>query len=134
MTLLDVLATLCLMVQVYYVLVEGRYLMEVRLNGYTNPTGKCGYGEHCQTNTPGELSCCDSSDTTCSGGERCDSYFVYCLRPLGEVGLGCYANETRAISRSNENDESNIDFSLSTVLGLSNPQNLSGLGDAYEVS
>ena len=108
--------------------------MEVRLNGYSNPTGKCGQGEGCQTETPGELSCCDSSNITCSGNECCDSYFHYCLRPLGEVGLGCYANETRAISESNQNDESNIDFSLSTVLGLSNPQFFSGLGDTYEVS
>ena len=115
--------------------VEGRYLVEERLNGYSNPTGKCGHVEHgCQTNTTGEFYCCDGFDTTCSGNEWCDSFFVYCLRPLGEVGLGCYANETRAISRSNENDESNIDFSLSTVLGLSNPQSLSGLGDAYDVS
>ena len=75
-----------------------------------------------------------SYETTCSGREHCDSYFVYCLRPLGEVRLGCLDNERRTTSQSNEDDKSNIDFSLSTVLGLSNPQNLSGLGDAYEVS
>ena len=116
------------------VLVEGRYLVEVRLNGYSNPTGKCGHGR-CQTNTPGEFYCCDGFATsTCSGWERCDSYFVYCLRPLGKTDLGCLANEHRAVSRSNQDDISNIDFSLSTVLGLSNPQNLSGLGDGYEVS
>ena len=116
--------------------IEGRYLVEVRLNGYSNPTGKCGgYGPDCQTGTPGVLHCCDGSDTTlCSGYERCDSYFYYCLRPLGEDRSGCLDNETRAISQSNEDDKSNIDFSLSTVLGLSNPQSLSGLGDAYEVS
>ena len=115
--------------------VDGRYLVEVRLNGYSNPTGKCGHVEHgCQTDTPGEFYCCDSYETTCSGGERCDSYFVCCLRPLGEVRLGCLDNERRATSQSNEDDKSNIDFSLNTVLGLSNPQNLSGLGDAFDVS
>ena len=80
------------------------------------------------------LYCCDSLETTCSDGDRCDSYFHYCLRPLGEVRLGCLANERRATSQSNMDDKSDIDFSLSTVLGLNNPQNLSGLGDAYEVS
>ena len=135
MTLLDVVATLYLMVQVYYVVVEGRYFVEVRLNGYSNPSGKCSHGEGCQTDTTGKFSCCDSSDTqTCSGDERCDSYFHYCLRPLGVVRFGCRGNERRATSQYNEDDESNIDFSLSTVLGLSNPQIFPGLGDAYEVS
>jgi hypothetical protein len=68
------------------------------------------------------------------GGDRCDSYFVYCLRPLGTVEVGCFRNETRAVSTSNRDDGPGIDFTLSKVLGLSNPQNLSGLGDAYEVS
>ena len=113
--------------------VEGRYLVEVRLNGYSNPTGKCGHVEHgCQTNTPGEFYCCDGFDTTCSGNEWCDSFFVYCLRPLGEDRLGCLANETRAESSSNKNDMP-INFSRSRVLGLDNPQKFSGLGDAYKV-
>ena len=115
--------------------VEGRYFVQVRLNGYSNPTGKCGHGPDCQTGTPGVFHCCDGSDTTlCSGAERCDSYFHYCLKPLGDVEFTCRPGEFRIISQANEDDESNIDFSLSTVLGLSNPQNLSGLGDAYEVS
>ena len=91
--------------------IEGRYFVQVRLNGYSNPTGKCGHGP-----------------------ERCDSYFHYCLKPLGDVEFTCCPGEFRIISQANEDDESNIDFSLSTVLGLSNPQNLSGLGDTYEVS
>ena len=115
------------------VVVEGRYLVEVRLNGYSNPTGKCGHVKHrCQTNTPGEFYCCDSYDTTCSGNERCDSFFFYCLRPLGEDRLGCLDNETRAESSSNENDRP-INFSRSRVLGLDNPQKFSGLRNAYKV-
>jgi hypothetical protein len=56
------------------------------------------------------------------------------LRPLGEVDrVGCLDNETRDVSSINE-DDGYIDFSQSKVLGLSNPQNLSGLKDAYEVS
>ena len=113
-------------------MVKGRYLVEMRLNGYSNPTGKCGHEDGCQTDTPGELYCCDSYDTTCSGWERCDSYFVYCLRPLGEDRLGCLVNETRAESSSNENDRP-INLSRSRVLGLDNPQKFSGLGDAFKV-
>ena len=113
------------------VLVQGRYLVEVRLNGYSNPTGKCN-SQACFTDSG--QTCCDSDDTNnCRGRERCDSYFIYCLRPLGEVDLGCTGNGTRAVSQYNEDDKTDIDFSHSTVLGLSNPQNLSGLGDAYKV-
>ena len=115
-------------------LVEGRYVVEVRLNGYTNPSGKCN-GDNCFTDNRQHQFCCDSHDTdTCTGSERCDSYFVYCLRPLGTVDMGCPNNEMRAKSLSNEDDGPGIDFSQSKVLGLSNPQNFPGLGDAYEVS
>ena len=113
--------------------VEGRYIVQVRLNGYSNPTGKCGHGRF-QTNTPGEFYCCDSFDTTCSGWERCDSYFVYCLRPLGDDNrLGCHDNETRDESSINSDDNEPINFFLSKVLDLDNPQNFPGLGDAYKV-
>ena len=111
------------------VLVEGRYLVEVRLNGYTNPTGRCqGY------QTP----CCDGFATVCSGSNLCDSYFTYCLRPFGDIReppVGCTrsSNEYRNISFINTDDRP-LDFSQSTVLGLNNPQVLSGLEGPYEVS
>jgi hypothetical protein len=117
--------------QVCVLVAEGRYFVEVRLNGYSNPTGKCN-SEVCFPDTQSQT-CCDSDDTNnCMGRERCDSYFTYCLRPLGEVNEEYFNNETRAVSLSNE-DDGYIDFSQSKVLGLSNPQNLSGLGAAYEV-
>jgi hypothetical protein len=123
------------MTQVICVLVavEGRYLVEVRLNGYTNPSGKCN-SENCFTEN-GQQYCCDSYDTDiCMGGDRCDSYFLYCLRPLGEVDrVGCFNNETRDVSLHNR-DDGYVDFSQSKVLGLNNPQNFSGLENAYEVS
>ena len=117
-------------------LVEGRYLVEVRLNGYNNPTGKC---HEC---TDG---CCDrlvfSTDVLydgCSGDELCDSYFTYCLRPFGEreVTLGCSIAEMRTTTctSSINTDDGRLDFSQSTVLNLPNPQNFSGLGDAYKVN
>ena len=114
-------------------LVEGRYIVEVRMNGYSNPTGKCNCFRHTQNGR--QQICCDSLNINeCMGQERCDSYFLYCLRPFGTVVFGCLNNETRAISAPNEDDGPGIDFSLSRVLGLSNPQNFPGLGDAYEVS
>ena len=119
------------------VLVEGRYVVEVRLNGYTNPSGKCNSGVCYTRNSNGQQTCCDGRDTNkCKGWERCDSYFIYCLRPFGtpSVVLGCPENERRAVSATNEDDGPGIDFSQSRVLGLSNPQNFPGLGDAYEVS
>jgi hypothetical protein len=115
------------------VLVEGRYFVEVRLNGYTNPSGKC---NNCFNTQNRKQFCCDNGDNTneCTTSERCDSYFIYCLRPLGTVEVGCFDNKTIAVSRSNEDDGSDVDFSQSRVLGLSNPQSFSGLGDAYDVS
>ena len=112
-------------------LVEGRYLVEVRLNGYSNPTERC---PGCQNR------CCDGFTTVnaCTGSSSCDTYFIYCLRPFGDVRqhpLGCSksSNEYRNISSINT-DDGFLDFSQSTVLGLNNPQVLSGLEDLYRVS
>ena len=112
-------------------LVEGRYLVEVRLNGYTNPTGRC---RDCNDNG---LACCDTpgpSTMNCRGG--CDSYFIYCLRPFGDArqppeGCSESSNEYRNISSVNTDDRP-LDFSQSRVLGLNNPQVLSGLEDIYD--
>ena len=125
--------SLC-MIQVC-VLVQGLYLVQVRLNGYSNPTGKCGDYQLCRTSS-GQR-CCDRPTTT-NCGQFCDSYFIYCLRPLGERrpldSPRCFSNETRAESSPNRNDNRSLDFSQRTVLDLDNPQNLSGLGEAYQVS
>ena len=104
--------------------------MEVRLNGYTNPTGRC---QDCKITTG--LTCCDTLGVTnhCRGGRQCDSYFIYCLRPFGDVRQpprGCSSNEYRDVSSINT-DDGPLDFSQSTVLGLNNPQVLSGLEDIY---
>ena len=102
--------------------------MEVRLNGYSNPTGSC---QDCIRSNG--LTCCDTSRVTsdCSDERRCNSYFFYCLRPFSKVQLGCFSNETRNTSAANT-DDGPLDFSQSTVLGLNNPQVLSGLEDIYD--
>ncbi len=107
-------------------LVEGRYIVKVRLNGYSNPTGFT-HDRHC----------CDNITNTneCTTWERCDSFFVICLRPLGTVNqTGCFGDSGRVQSGFNKDDGPDVDFSQSKVLGLSNPLGFSGLEDAYEVS
>ena len=117
------------------VLVEGHYVVEVRLNGYTNPSGQC---QGCDW----ILNCCDIppeilpigiTTNDCIGERRCDSFFSYCLRPFGDRKLYCSASEYRNISAVNSNDGP-LNFSQSRVLGLSNPLVLSGLRGAYKVS
>ena len=108
--------------------IQGRYVVEVRLNGYNNPTGS--------RRSSGQIRCCDTSDThDCNGDKRCDSYFIYCLRPLGEVSLNprCFSYEVRTRSSTNV-DDAPLNFSQSIVLGLYNPLNLSGWETAYKVS
>ena len=112
-------------------LVRGRYLVEVRLFGYTNPTGRC---QDCHSGGQfADPGCCDTFTTaTCTGGLRCDSFFYYCLRTIGSVGRNCsyFGNRTSAANI----DDGQIDFSQSTVLGLQNPLQLQGLTDTYTVS
>ena len=117
------------------VLVEGRYIVEVRLNGYTNPSGKCrgcNWPSNCCDNIPPETRPIRTDNVDCIGERRCDSYFNYCLKPFGDRRLDCSASEYRNTSAVNFNDGP-LNFSQSTVLGLSNPQVLSGLRGAYKV-
>ena len=117
--------------------------MQIRVNGYSNPTGLCHQVDQvCNNLTQRQIigdnpRCCDAEclATNCATREdKSDSYFVYCLRPFGEHRQdGCFENETRTTSNVNE-DDGLIDFSQSIVLGLDNPQNLSGLDEAYKVS
>ena len=98
--------------------------MQVRLNGYSNPTGRCGHGNPCHSPS-GQLYCCDSFDTeSCRGGKRCDSYFTYCLRPFGESRLNTSRCSSAQIISSTNYDDKSLDFSESQVLGLYNPLSL----------
>lgn len=119
------------------VLVQGGYLVQMRLNGYSNPTGKCGHGD-CRTSS-GQLHCCDNPYNTrsCKNNERCDSYFKYCLKPFDEVRLNqsrCLTNQKSATTLGYNHNDGPLNFSQNTVLGLDNPLNLTSLEDAYNVS
>lgn len=114
-------------------LVRGRYLVEVELFGYNNPTQTC---QDCRDgpfdDSPG---CCDHFDrTNCMGGDRCDSYFFYCLRTIGSHGRSCsyFGNKTSLANI----DDGPIDYNTNqnSVLGLENPLQLQGLTDSYTVS
>ena len=112
---------------------NGDYNVEVKVFSYYNPTGRCRVCP--RENGNGTRSCCDDFDHfgTCDGSRRCDSYFIYCLRPFGMTGGDC-TGFTQRRSTANENDES-TDFSTrSTVLGLENPLILPGLTTGYNSS
>ena len=105
---------------------NGRYLVEVRLFNYSNPTGRC---QECPLDNGGF---CDGSRMPTRS--TCDSFFIYCLRPLNtsEIEEGCSGFESMT-SEPNRNDEP-VDFHNATVLGLPNPLLLPGLTNAYMVS
>ena len=102
--------------------------MEVELFGYNNPTQTC---QDCRSGGPfANPGCCDRHDRDiCNGGDRCDSYFFYCLRTIGTTGRNCSYIGNR-VSIANVND-GQINFNQSSVLDLENPLQLQGLTNAY---
>lgn len=113
------------------VIIEGSYLLQVELFGYSNPTGRC---MECQIIGLNLIGCCDQQLTNllpCLGVLRCDSYFSYCLRPIGSEGDSCSYFGSR-MSTANRDDE-HVDFTQNTVLGLENPLQLQGLTANYAV-
>ena len=118
------------------VLVQGRYQLEVRLNGYVNQEGKCVDCPRDQSDTT--RSCCDdfSRFSNCDRMNRqCDSYFIFCLRPFGSwrQRYDCrnLYNDSKVTS-VNRNDGP-VDFTNEMVLGIENPFLLPGLTEEYEV-
>ena len=112
--------------QVHVGVVNGRYLVNVTLVGYTNPNQRCA---DCGSNR-----CCDTNfdSNNCFRGRRCDTFFFFCLRPFGSTGTGCSYNGDLT-SEVNEDDAA-INFNQMKFLGLDNPLTLEGLTDAWNVS
>ena len=108
------------------VLVSADYVVQVEMASYSNPF-----------NTRYDGQCCDLANNGggCTEGERCDTYFAYCLMPRFSTAVGCPRNEPgfTAISITNTTDGADINFSQPTVLGLSNPFNLTGISTTWEV-
>ena len=104
-------------VQLASKLLRADYVVEVHMQSYNNPINRA-IGQ--------EGDCCDlvpDADSTCSEHERCDSYFIFCLRPLNtsHTQRGCDApNITSEVAHNN----ASIDFTNSTFLGITNPFHL----------
>ena len=102
-------------------------MIEVRVQGYNNPTNGC------EAFNGG---CCDRrSVTTCTGQLRCDNQFTYCLRSHNTPATTRDCQGYTSTLRSAVNTDGGlIDFSQSTVLGLPNPIRLTGLTNSWQVS
>ena len=118
-------------------LVEGLYIVQVQLHGYDNPTQQrfisCNETRCLQTLTVG---CCDGDiDGECtSDNRRCDTNFLFCLRPLNSQ-FGCDSNRDDVMQSNFQfNNDANFDFTRSTFLGLNNPLVFQGLTNAWNVS
>ena len=120
-----------------FTIVKGRYQAEIILFQYNNtPPGKC-HGCNNVFTIEQHQGCCDNptNNGTCIGGDLCDVYFTYCLRPFGSMGRNC-SNYT-SVTSDVENDISSFSFPQQNmslnVLGLPNILLLPGLSDAYTV-
>ena len=104
-------------------LIEGLYILQVQLLDYNNPTQ--------QAVVSGQFACCDGCIGTFR--RRCDTFFIFCLRPLDTTGLGCGSSSGSEIQSGVNVNDADIDYSGSTVLGLNNPLNLPGLTNDWNV-
>ena len=108
------------------ILVSADYVVQVEMISYSHPSNTVSGGR-----------CCDSINREpCDGWECCDTYFIYCLIPhASTTTTECPSNEPGFTAVSNYiEDGADIDFSQPTVLGLSNPFNLTGITTAWEVN
>lgn len=108
---------------------SGNYTLNITLVSYIN------HNNWCSECSDDELGCCDNYDVrSCVGGNRCDTYFEYCLLPLETAittdRIWCTPVATSTVLL----DDGPIDFTQSVVLGLSNPLQLSGISNAWSVS
>ncbi len=106
------------------VLVSADYVLQVEMVSYSHPS-----------NTRSDGQCCDPGNGGgCTKGELCDTYFIYCLMPRSSTATECPNTAPGFTAVSNvRTDGAAIDFSQPTVLGLSNPFNLTGISTAWEV-
>ena len=113
--------------------VEGLYIVQVQLHGYDNPTQQRFLGCNAIGCSTG---CCDGNiNGECTSDfRRCDTNFLFCLRPLNSR-FNCDSNRDDVMESNVEfNNDTNFDFSRSTFLGLNNPLVFRGLTNAWNVS
>ena len=112
-------------------MVGGDYILNVTIMSYSS-NGRCS-----QCNDESLYGCCDDWESTSCGSvgnsRRCDTYFQYCLLDSGTAFNLPITCNIRAQSTQATSNGAAIDFSQSTVLGLSNPLTLSGNLPTYPV-
>ncbi|XP_064402717.1 uncharacterized protein LOC135348431 isoform X2 [Halichondria panicea] len=103
--------------------VVGDYELRVRVHSYLNADSRCATCTRSLVNPI--YGCCDNQTNTgvCSGDELCDTFFIYCLRSLGEMGIRCPVNNVTAFF--SRNTDMLLDIG-DTVLGSENPFLYSG--------
>ena len=119
-----------------FALVKGLYVLQLQLLGYSNPTQQRLFCDNNVCSLDLDLGqCCDGGSGPCTNGnKRCDSFFTYCLRPLGTSGFNCGSSSGSEIQSGVNWNDAAVNFSQSTVLGLTNPINFPGLTNDWNVS
>lgn len=116
---------------------QAGYTLYVRVHSYQNPSNKCSL---CKT-VRRPVGCCDnfSNPRTCTGRDRCDETFYYCLRNYRTVSAltanpkRCGEHDRMGKLSGVNIDSKEIDFSQSSALGLPNPIPLRGITFQWKV-
>ena len=134
--IMNLLLIMQLLILSQFALVEGLYVLQLQLLGYSNPAQKRLFCNDDLCSSDLDLGrCCDGGSGPCTNGDRrCDSFFTYCLRPLGTPGFNCGSRSGSEIQSDMNENNAAVDFSRSTVLGLTNPINFPGLTNDWNVS
>ena len=113
------------------------YTVTISLHSYSNLQHTC-----VRCNVFGLNGCCDEyrlRDPQCTGIYRCDTFFSFCLVPVGSISFNppihCGGPSTDTATQF-DSDET-IDFVSGAVLGITNPFVLNGISNlwtVYEVS
>lgn len=119
--------------------------MNIQVHSYANPTSRCagpdcGCSNNQRTVADTSCRCCDHSSTmdstsVCEGMYRCDNLFTYCLMQMAAVSLSnvCTDVSNKAQTNTTNWNDRPINFSRSSVLGLSNGFTIPGLDTAWMV-
>ncbi len=108
------------------------YHILMQFQSYNNPSGHCSTCRS-SSSTSEPLGCCDqiSEKGTCTGANRCDTYFRICLVPLG-LPEQCVGD--RFVVTGTNVDDRAINFNLATFLEVGNPLRLNGISRYWDVS
>ena len=109
--------------RVMHVSLQADYTLFVRVHNFKSPSHKCPV---CRSRSSRLLGCCDNFSETseCTGSDRCDNSFQYCLRRLGSLpNTNPYHTAScRPVTVTTSNtDGAELDFNSSILLGRSNP-------------